>query len=111
MAQRQPNVTIKSGQLVSATPDSIYKAQADVSIGDSLEVSSIHIVVLDSTVSVFDNQFVISSLPVVFSASAWKEGETIHIDVPNINPFKTKRYFVEFLSSSGQLLLQIEKEF
>lgn len=111
VAQRQPSVNLFLGELVSSSPDSIFKAKLDIFIGDSIEVHSIHIVVLDSSTAILDNQFILSGLPVVSSTNAWKNGYTIHVDVPDVNPFIRKRYFVEFLSNGGQLLLQIEKEF
>lgn len=76
-----------------------------------MEVTSIRVVVTDSTYTLFDQQYALSSLPAEASAGAWKEDHTIHVDVPDYNPFRRRHYLLELLGLNGQLLLQIEKEF
>lgn len=107
----QPSLNLSVGALVTASPDSIYKLQANAFVGDSIAVNSIRLVVSDSVSIYFDQQYVLNTLPTSGTIGAWKNDYTVFIDLPNYNPFQRKRYLLELLGTNGQLLMQLEKEF
>lgn len=106
-----PALNFTVGSFVSAAPDSTFKLEANIHTGDSIQVTSIRLVASDSSYTLSDQQYTISSLPTTETNGAWKEESTIHIDVPDYDPFRKKHYLLELLGSTGQLLLQLEKEF
>jgi hypothetical protein len=110
-AQNEPSIKIVIGALVASVPDSTYHGTVDVFVGDSLTIGAIHLMVVDTAAPTFNTQVNLSALPISMSLPAWKEGNTIHIDVPIINPFYKKKYTVELLTGSGQLILLLETDY
>ena len=110
-SEHTPRLGINIGNFVSASPDSIFLAKADVFIGDSIQVSAVHLMVKDSSNTNFDNQYTFSTISESSSENPYKNNYHIYIDVPNYNPYKLKHYILELLSANGQLLLQIENDF
>ena len=110
-AQQLPRLDFEVLEYVSANPDSIFKAKVNVFIGDSISVHSVRVSVIDSSVAIYDQTFIITALSTTVAENAWKEESIIHVSVPNINPFVRRNYIIELLSESNQLLMQIEKEF